>query len=74
MNVVDMYMIVSIPIGWMFLSRLQSGFVIFASMERYFFMKLILSAMIDWLIAPFFVGYLIVKAVLGRKKKAGKAS
>lgn len=57
----NIYLAVSVICGWIFLTRLQSGFIIFATIKQYFFGKLIFAAMIGIFITPIYAPYLLYK-------------
>lgn len=53
----EIYAFISIPFGWMFLSKLQEGFVIFTTISNYIVMKFILSLLIGPFVTPFYLIY-----------------
>jgi len=55
MDPVSLYALISMPFGWSALSKLQRGFIIFAAIDRYILMKLILSFCIGWIILPLYL-------------------
>jgi hypothetical protein len=57
----DIYFILSIPLGWMTISKLQRGFIIFTTIERYFFSKLVFSIFLGWIVAPFYILWYLYK-------------
>lgn len=63
------YYIIATVVGWIFLSNLQrkSGVVIFAAIDKYIVIKIILSLIIGIFITPFYLIYLILKALLSSK-------
>lgn len=65
----NIYYIVATIVGWIFLSNLQrkSSIVIFAAIDKYIVAKVILSLIIGIFITPFYLIYIILKALLSSK-------
>lgn len=70
MNLV--FVAVTVPFGWMFLSMLQKNFIIFTSIEKYIVSKFILSLFIGWAVAPFYIIYWIFKFMKFNKSSMKK--
>lgn len=69
MDLPSIYAIVSIPFGWMAISRLQRGFVFFTTFDRYFITKLTAALFIGWIVMPGYIIYYLVKAFGGTRQK-----
>lgn len=72
MNLVNLYVLISIPFGWATLSKIQKGFVIFGAIDQYIIMKFILSFCIGWAVTPFYMLafiFKIIKFLFFNKKK-----
>lgn len=63
------YLIAVVPISWIFISRLQRGFIIFTTLENYIVVKLIVCVLLGMFIAPACVLYSLVKADASSRKK-----
>lgn len=66
------YALLSIPFGWMFISKLQRNFVIFTSVSNYIIVKLILATFTGWIVTPFYILSYIFKMFFRKKAKKGK--
>ena len=51
----NIYGILSIPFGWIFISKIQRNFVIFTTIGNYVIVKLIFATFTGWLVTPFYV-------------------
>lgn len=61
----EIYVMLSVPFGWMFLSKLQKGFIFFTTLQNYFVVKAILSVLIGWAVTPFYLVYYGFKITRG---------
>ncbi|SFS44975.1 hypothetical protein SAMN04488601_101734 [Paenibacillus sp. 453mf] len=57
------YVLLSIPFGWAFISRLQRNVTVFTSISNYIVYKIIISTFIGWAVTPFYLVYYIMKIV-----------
>lgn len=68
-SVLNTYALLSIPFGWMFISKLQRNLVFFTSISNYILMKLVLSTVTGGFVAPFYVFGFIFKLFFKKKSK-----
>ncbi len=60
---ISAYVLLCIPFGWAFISRLQRNVTVFTSISNYIIYKIILATFIGWAVTPFYLIYLIFKMV-----------
>jgi hypothetical protein len=63
------YAIISAFFGWKFISRIQRNFVFFTTITDYFLTKFILSFLVGWIVAPFYILSFIFKMIFWKKSK-----
>lgn len=57
---IELYVLLSIPFGWKFISNLQSNVSVFTTISNYIVYKIILSVFVGWAVTPFYlIGYLL---------------
>jgi hypothetical protein len=68
---IPIYVVLAIPFGWMFISKLQRNIDVFTTISNYIVYKIILSTFIGWAVLPFYLIYYIFKIIRGltRAKK-----
>ncbi len=66
---IAVYVLLCIPFGWAFISRLQRNVTVFTSISNYIVYKIILATFIGWAIAPFYLIYIIFKMIRGFSSK-----
>lgn len=67
---IAIYVVLSIPFGWAFISKLQKNVAVFTTISNYIVYKIILSTFIGWAVTPFYLIYFIFR--MFRSKKAKK--
>ncbi|MEK3984265.1 hypothetical protein MHB77_12785 [Paenibacillus sp. FSL K6-3166] len=56
---IELYVLLSIPFGWKFISKLQRNITVFTTISNYIVYKIILSVFVGWAVTPFYlIGYL----------------
>lgn len=56
---IEIYVLLSIPFGWKFISKLQRNITVFTTISNYIVYKIILSLFVGWAATPFYlIGYL----------------
>ncbi|WP_405168612.1 hypothetical protein [Paenibacillus sp. FSL H3-0286] len=56
---IELYVLLSIPFGWKFISKLQRNVTVFTTLSNYIVYKIILSVFVGWAVTPFYlIGYL----------------
>ncbi|SDF03460.1 hypothetical protein SAMN04488542_10521 [Fontibacillus panacisegetis] len=56
---IEIYVFLSIPFGWKFISKLQRNITVFTTISNYIVYKIILSVFVGWAVTPFYlIGYL----------------
>lgn len=56
---IEIYVLLSIPFGWKFISKLQRNITVFTTISNYIVYKIILSLFLGWATTPFYlIGYL----------------
>lgn len=66
---IAVYVLLCIPFGWAFISRLQKNVTVFTSISNYIVYKIILATFIGWAVAPFYLIYFVFKIIRGSKSK-----
>lgn len=61
------FVAVTVPFGWNFLSKVQRNFIVFAPIEKYIVGKFIVSLFIGWAVAPFYIIYWLFKLYKSKK-------
>lgn len=61
----DLYFLLTIPFGWAAISKLQKGFIIFTTIDRYLIAKLTVSLFIGWIVAPIYILIFVFKLFKG---------
>lgn len=57
---IEIYVLLSIPFGWKFISKLQRNITVFTTISNYIVYKVILSVFVGWAVTPFYlIGYLL---------------
>ncbi|MNI25695.1 hypothetical protein D3C73_793610 [compost metagenome] len=57
---IELYVLLSIPFGWKFISKLQRNITVFTTISNYIVYKVILSVFVGWAVTPFYlIGYLL---------------
>ncbi|ASA23377.1 hypothetical protein B9T62_22760 [Paenibacillus donghaensis] len=57
---IEIYILLSIPFGWKFISKLQRNITVFTTISNYIVYKIILSVFVGWAVTPFYlIGYLL---------------
>ncbi|GEM_PF-3580216 len=57
---IEIYVLLSIPFGWKFISKLQRNITVFTTISNYIVYKIILSLFVGWAATPFYlIGYLL---------------
>lgn len=69
-NLLDVYLLLSIPFGWAAVSRLQKGFIIFTTIDKYIVYKIMFSLFLGWIVAPFYILWFIFKIFKRSKKES----
>jgi len=70
---IAIYVVLSIPFGWTFISKLQKNVTVFTTISNYIIYKIILSTFIGWAVAPFYLIYYIFKMFWGITKQRDKS-
>ncbi|SEO59436.1 hypothetical protein SAMN04487895_10967 [Paenibacillus sophorae] len=56
---IEIYVLLSIPFGWKFISKPQRNITVFTTISNYIVYKIILSLFVGWAVTPFYlIGYL----------------
>jgi len=71
---VETYVIISFPFGWMFLSKLQEGVTIFTTISNYIIVKGLLSFFVGPFVMPFYLIYYGFKLIRGMLRLFGGKS
>jgi hypothetical protein len=57
---IEIYVLLSIPFGWKFISKLQRNITVFTTISNYIVYKIILSLFVGWAATPFYlIGYFL---------------
>lgn len=69
----ELYVVISVIFGWMFISKLQRNFVFFTTISNYIVVKAILALFTGWAVMPFYlIGFLfkIIHRIFRSSSKA----
>ncbi|MCM3700338.1 hypothetical protein [Paenibacillus macerans] len=66
---IAIYVVLSVPFGWAFISKLQKNVTVFTTISNYIVYKSILSTFIGWAVTPFYLIYFIFKMFRGKKQR-----
>ncbi|WP_372663789.1 hypothetical protein [Cohnella sp.] len=66
---IPVYVLLSIPFGWAFISKLQKNITVFTTISNYIVYKIILSTFIGWAVTPFYLIYYIIKMIRSLTKQ-----
>lgn len=70
---IALYVIISIPFGWAFISKLQKNVTVFTTISNYIVYKTILATFIGWAVTPFYLIYFIFKIFQAVKKQRDRS-
>ncbi|WP_339281302.1 hypothetical protein NST94_22205 [Paenibacillus sp. FSL H8-0282] len=60
---IELYVLLSIPFGWKFISKLQRNITVFTTISNYIVYKIILSVFVGWAVTPFYLISFLFKLV-----------
>ncbi|MDQ0086743.1 hypothetical protein J2T12_000137 [Paenibacillus anaericanus] len=71
---IGVYVLLSIPFGWSFISKLQKNITVFTTISNYIVYKMIISTFIGWAVTPFYLLYYIFKIIRNLTKQRNRQS